>query len=302
MELQELKGVGEATAQRIRAAGVDSVETLANASIESLTEHGLSDSKANRLVSRAKRNSLIVQSGQEAADEAAAKEHISSGMPALDDVIGDGYREGHIVGLVGPPSSGKTQMVFRALGSAVEQTGDPAIYIETERERFDLDRVAELSTLERDEIAEKVWRVKAYSLDQQRESYEAILESFDDVSLVAVDSFTARFRLSEQFEGRGSLTDRNAAMVRHLNGTERLVEALQCPALLTLQIMGNPTRFGSSESTWGGTLMEHSITYLLKMSEAQGQFHKATLVGHPSQAEASVLVSIGDELTAHPEK
>lgn len=303
MDLQELDGVGAATEERIKSAGAKDVEELAGMDTETLVNAGLSESKAATLVSRAERETVVLQSGAEVRDEVAEKATISTGMDALDDILGGGFREGHIAGVSGESSSGKTQVAFRAIGAAIEQTGAPAVYIETERERFDPDRITELSDLDRETVDEKVWRAKAYSLDQQREAYEAIVDSFDEVSIVVVDSFTARFRLAEMFEGRAGLTDRNSAMVRHLNGIERMVDRLECPALLTLQVMGNPKRFGGSNSTWGGSLMDHTVTYTIKMSHAQGSFRKAQLSGHPSESDGEVLVTISnDGLYAHEDE
>ena len=300
MQLTELKGVGEATAERVKSAGADSVDDLASMTVEQLEEAGLSDTKAEKLIRRAQRETVVMQSAAEARQEAESKEYVTTGMEALDEVLGGGYREGHVAGISGESSSGKTQLVFRALGAAVEQTGDPAVYIETERERFSVERISELSNLDPEVVEEKVWRAKAYSLDQQLEAYAAVAESFDTLSLVVVDSFTARFRLNEAFNGRGSLTDRNHEMVKHLNGIDRLVEKLDVPVLLTLQVQGDPTPYGSNSATWGGTLMDHTITYDLKTAQAQGQFRKIQLRGHPSQSDGEVLLTIGeDELTAH---
>lgn len=302
MELGELKGIGSATEERLNKAGIDAIDDLATAKPEDLTGNGISERKANTLISRAKRETVIIQSGAEAGEEAQQKTTITTGMDALDEMIGGGFRSGHIIGIPGASSSGKTQLVFKALGAAVAQTGKNAVYIETERGRFDPQRIADISDLDRATVDERVWRAKAYSLDQQREAYAAIRESFDDVSIIAVDSFTARFRLAEQFEGRTTLSDRNSAFVRHLNEIERTVQALECPALLTLQVMGNPQRFGGDHSTWGGSLVDHTITYTVKMAQAQGSFRKAQLRGHPSQSDDEVLVSIGDdEMDAHQE-
>lgn len=294
MELQELKGIGPAMEERIHAAGITSVDELAEASTDTLTEQGISESKADKLLSRASRQSVVFQTAGEAKQEKEAKDHIPSGMDDMDDLLGGGYLEGHVVGISGASSTGKTQTVFRALGAAVEYDDRPVVYVETERERFDADRIVSLSDLSESDIEENIFRTKAYSLDQQREAYDAIRENFDDVSLVVVDSFTARFRLEEEFTGRTGLTDRNSAMVGHLNAIERMASSLGCPVLLTLQVMGNPSRFGGSDSTWGGSLMSHQITYNLKLSQAQGEFRKAELAGHPSQPEGEVLLSIGE--------
>lgn len=294
MELSEIKGVGEATEATLSDAGVGSVQELAEADPEDLTEAGLSASRAEEFVNKAKRNTVIIQSGSEVQTEYDQRGWRTTGMEALDDILGGGIREGHIAGVTGRAGTGKTQIAFQALIAAVEDTGLPGIYIETERDRFDPDR---LKSLAEDEstVEDDIYRLRAYDLDKQRESYTAVAERFDEVAIVVVDSFTARFRLAEEFEGRASLTDRNSEMVRHLNRVEEMVHQLSTPALLTLQVMGNPSAYGSNEATWGGSLMDHTLTYKVKLKPAHGDFKEAQLRGHPAQSDDEVIYIIGDE-------
>lgn len=300
MDLDELKGVGPAALERLKSAGVESVDVLANSTPDDLTDSGMSESKATKLIQRAKRNTLVLQSGDEVRAEIEKKGYVTTGMEDFDELLGGGWREGHIVGISGDPSTGKTQLTFQSLVEAVEDTGDPAVYIETERDRYEPDRISSLAS--KSGTQSKIYRLKAYSVEKQREAYETVAEEFESVSMVAVDSFTQRLRL-ELYEDRSDLGHRNKETAAQLRKIEDMVDEVECPVLLTLQMQGNPQRYGPSSSTWGAMLMNHTITYNVLMGEAQGSFRKAQLRGHPGNSEGEVLISIGPEsLKAHKEE
>jgi RecA/RadA recombinase len=297
MELDEIKDVGPTTAERLRDAEVTGVEGLASATVEQLTDSGLSATKTETLIERANKHGVVLQTGDEVVAEYESRDVLTTGMEAFDEMLGGGWSEDDIVGISGESSAGKTQLAFQALVAAVEETGDPAVYIETERGRYEPDRLAALAS--EPDTQEQIYRVKAYSLDQQLPAYEKVAEVVERVSLVVVDSFTARFRLSEKFEGRGTLTERSIEMARHLNGVERMVDELDCPVLLTLQIYGNPSAYGRSQFTYGGELLNHTLSYFIRMAKDKGSLRKARLQGHPGQSEAEVYLSIrGEELIA----
>jgi len=293
MALSEIKGIGSATEERLNDAGVQTIDDLASAKIQELTPFGISESKAQKIIERARKQGVVIQSGAEVEKEYQNKEERTTGMDALDKLIGGGWREDHIVGLSGESSAGKTQLVFQSLVAAVEETGDPAVYIETERGRYEPERINSLAS--DPETQKKVYRIKAYNLDQQLLAYQKVAESMDEVSLVAVDSFTARFRLSDKFEGRSSLQQRSKEFGRHLNTLEEMIETTDCPVLITLQIYGNPSAYGSASSTYGGELLNHTVTYFVKMSKDKGSLRKAELHGHPGEGEGEVYLTIGED-------
>lgn len=289
-----MSGVGPATKSKLNSVGVNSIEDLTDWDSENLSdEAGVSSRKASDLIETAKQNAVIIQSGQEVVDEHEKKETYTTGMDDLDDLLGGGIREGHIVGISGEPSAGKTQMCFQMLCAAVEATGKPAVYIETERERYEPERIQSIAN--DPDIQDKIYRVKAYDLDTQYSSYGKIEEMFDEISLVVVDSFTSRFRLSDKFEGRGSLSERSNEFSRHLTSLEKTAEALQCPILLTLQVYGNPSQYGGANTTYGGALLQHTVGFNIHMKNAQGSLSKAQLRGHPGEGDGEVHINITDD-------
>jgi RecA/RadA recombinase len=291
MELGDLKGVGGVTEERLNNAGVTSIDELAQTTIDSLTDEGMSENKAEKIIRRAKENAVIVQSGNEVVEEYESKENITTGMPYLDNLLDGGWQQGNVVAISGETGSGKTQIGFKAMVSAVEATDKPVVYIETERNRYSPKRLTSLSELG-EGILSNIYRVKAYDLEQQEMSYAKVRKEFDDCSLVVIDSFTARFRLSDEFSGRDNLPKRSQIMGRHLEQIEKMAAHLDVPVLMTAQIMGNPTPYGSSQSTYGGSLFHHTVNYFIKMKNAQGSFSKATIANHPEIGEVEFHINI----------
>lgn len=292
MELSELKGVGGVTEERLESAGVTDVDVLAQTTVEHLVDEGMSENKADKIIRRAKQNAVIVQSGNEVVEEYESKENISSGMDCLDSEIGGGWNQGNVIAISGEAGSGKTQVCFQSLVAAAEETGQPVVYIETERNRYSPGRLQSLSN--KDDTQDLIYRVKAYDLDQQEMAYGKIQKHFDDCALVVIDSFTARFRLSDEFENRGDLQTRSKIMGRHLEKIEKMAEYLEVPVLMTAQVYGNPSAYGGANNTYGGSLFHHSVNYFLKMSNAQGSFSRATIANHPETGEVEFHVNITD--------
>lgn len=294
MEVTDLTGVGQVTYNdKLKPAGFDTIDKIAKSSIDELVdEAGLSENKAEKIYQRANREAVILQSGQDVQDEYDAKDYVTTGMSKLDELLGGGWEEGFLITLSGEAGSGKTQVAFNSMVHAVEETGNPAVYIETEPNRYRPERLRSLSNEE--DTQQDIYRIKAYDLEKQKLAYEKVRQAFDEVSLVVVDSFTARFRLAEQFDGRGSLSQRSEEMGAHLRRLEKLCDELGAPVLLTAQVYGNPSGFGAGDAVYGGSLMQHTVSCFVNMKSSSGNLKEAQLRGHPGRADDEVNVNIGE--------
>lgn len=292
-ELGDISGIGSKTKHKLKQAGVESIDDLAQADPEELQDIGMSERRANDFIDKAQQSAVIIQSGEEVVEEYENKKNITTGMDTVDEMLGGGWEEGYVVALPGEAGSGKTQLSFQSMVSAVEQTGDPAVYIETERGRYRTDRINNLASDE--ETQSKIYRIKAYDLDQQLQAYKKLRNHFDELSLVVVDSFTARFRLSEKFEDRGSLSQRSTEMAKHLTELENMAEELDVPILITAQIYSNPGGYGKSEYIYGGSLFMHTVGYFVHMKPDSGQIVNAQLRNHPGRDDDEVSIRIGDD-------
>lgn len=293
-DLQEIDGIGNTGEEQLQQIGIKSINQLANSKLEEVKGSGIRSPE--KILERARNRGVQIKDGETIKREQEATSYVSTGMEALDDILGGGLAGGFLIGISGESKAGKTQLALQCLCTAADLHGN-AIYIETEPNRFQVDRVKTLT--EKEESYKDIYKIDGHDADSpvdnvdiQHNAYEAIRESFDDVSLVVVDSFIANFRLSDQFEGRADLPERNTIVGKHLNALQSLANQFDCPILLTLQVQGNPEPYGGNYSIWGPVLMDHTITYLIHMKHAKGELKEALLKGHPALPDNSVTIKM----------
>lgn len=297
MELGDITGAGPVAVERLKDAGVESIDDLAQADAEYISENsGMSESKADTLITRAKEEGIIIQTGEDVVEEYGSKRHITTGMNEFDDLLDGGWKEGHIVAIGGGSGSGKTQIAFHSCVRAVEETGEPAVYIETEEGRYSPKRLRQFVRTDEgfdpDEIQSKIYRIRAYDLEQQELAYKKIRDELEMVSLIAVDSFSANFRGSDDFDDRSTLSQRATVTKNHLKGIRQAANELHAPALITLQVYGNPSGWGAQSAVYGGSVLHHSINWLLFLSDGQGTFTEGTVMNHPELPTVELNINI----------
>lgn len=292
--LDEIDGIGGKTADRIQEAGIQSVSDLAKADPQELADiKGVTHERAQKFVKDARRSAAVIQSGAEAADYFDSLESVATGIDEFDEVLDGGWEQEDIVALYGDTNTGKSQISLNSLAAAVEDTGEPGVYIETERKEYDHNRIRQLS--QEEETQDNVYRVTGHGLEEQYNAYDAVLSNFDSVGLVVVDSFTSRFRKSDDFGGIGTHQNRSEVMRDHLNKIEEISEELECPVLIICQIYENSDPFGQGGVImYGGSLLRHEITYSVLTEKGSGEMVKATLEGLSSNGEETVELSITD--------
>lgn len=291
-DINDLDGVGGRTVEKLNKAGIETITELGTAKPSDIAANcNLSEERCGDLVEKASIGGVPVRSGADAKREAEKREHIPSGISGLDDMLGGGWREGQIHAFGGPPGSGKSQCSFKSLVNAVESTDVPALYIETEPNRYSPERLEALANQEG--VQEDIYLIEAWDLEQQKYAYETAMKELEDLSLVVVDSFTAPFRLSDQFEDRSSLTERSAVISRHIQSLQKLAIEKNVPVILTAQAYGNPKPYSEDFALYGGSVFEHSVGALLKTRTKKDLF-EVELEKHPSRGPQKALINITD--------
>jgi len=293
--LEEIQGIGPANLTKLKEAGVKDIESLATATVDELVEAGISEASSKKFIKRAQRDAVLIQSASQRQAMYDSRTMVTSGIDELDNMIGGGFAEGSIVAIYGGSGSGKTQLTFNCIVNAVKETGLPAVYIETEKHRFSPRRLKQLAGEDDDFVDSMIHVIPAYSLDQQMNAYHKIMSEFDKLAIVAVDSFTARFRMAEQFEGRGNFSERSQVFKRHLIALEELGEICECPIILPCQIYQNPGGYGASEQIYGATIFVHMASYMIRCKKSTGDMRKLMLENHPEYADDEIYIRIMDE-------
>lgn len=292
-QITDVDGLGSTMVNKIeQQAGISTLKGLATADPDDLAGvDGISSSRAQKFINEAKESTVLIKSGEEVFEEFKEIEKVSTGIGDLDELLGDGWDSGFIVAIGGETGSGKTQLAFQSLGEAAK-TGAPAVYIETERGRYRGNRVREIFS---EEVQNNVYKVEAYNLDQQLAAYNTVKKQFDELSMVVVDSFTARFRLTDDFSGRENFTNRSEAFGRHLTALEELASVHDIPVLLTCQVYEDVSGYGGGYVIYGGSLMMHTVNFVVMLRDRSGALSNLKIQNHPEVGEEELEIQITED-------
>jgi DNA repair protein RadA len=303
-KLEDISGVGPATAQKLRTAGYYTIESVAVAAARELASaSGLSTEKAAE-ISVAAREMLNIrfQTAEELLAQRKNITRLTTGSKALDDLLGGGVESQAILELIGEFGSGKTQICHTLCATVqfpIEQNGvgGGAIYIDTEGtfrpER--LAQIAEAKGLKREDVLKNVTVARAFNSDHQI----LIAEKLDDlipeknIKLVIVDSVISHFRA--EYLGRESLPERQQHLNNHLHRLLRTSEIYNIPVVVTNQVVAAPdVFFGPTTRPAGGHIIAHMSTNRVFLRKSKKELRIARLIDSPYLAEAECIFSINE--------
>ncbi len=300
--LEDLPGVGPATAQKLRELGFNTVESLATAAIRELEPAGIGEKKALDVI-RAARSTLSLSFIR--ADELLRKRQsvlrLTSGSNAIDEILGGGLETQTITEIYGEYGSGKSQICHQMCVNVqlpVERggLGGSALYIDTEN-TFRTERIVQMSKhlgLNPEDIVKNIVFAEAYTSDHQMfllENADKIVKE-NNVRLIVVDSLTAHFR--SEYLGREMLAERQQKLNKHMHRLIRLARAFNAVAVVTNQVMAKPdVFFGDTVHPVGGHIVAHtSHTRVFLRKSSRGATRIARLVSSPYLPEGERVFKI----------
>lgn len=289
-KLTEIKGIGSRVKSKLNSSDVTSVEELASSDPSDLENIG--EVKAEKIIRRANQETITSQTVEDMLDDYENQTCITTGVDGLDDLLDGGWEPETIGMLYGQSGTGKTQVLFSSMGAAASE--GPVVYLMTEVQSKSIaDRIKRLSS-NVDDLS-NIHIYQANDVDEQYESYHAISEDFDEISLLVIDSFTAQFRMNPDFDGRENYGARSAAMGKHLRQIGRMSRIFKCPVVMTGQVYESPDMFGKKDQLYGGQKMEHFVSYFVRMRESEGVLKEATIENHAGIEEDDVKLTIEDD-------
>ena len=308
MELEELPGVGSATAEKLREAGYHSVEAVAVATPAELAAAAeIGEAVAAKIISAAREAVDIggFETGEKILERRKSIRKLTTGSKALDSLLGGGIETQAITEFYGEFGSGKTQIAHQLAVNVQlpeEQGGlnGSAIIIDTEN-TFRPERIAEMATavgLEPEEALRNIHVARAYNSNHQMllvekatELAEELKDTDKPVRLLVIDSATAHFRT--EYVGRGTLADRQQKINKHLHDALRFGDLFNAAVMITNQVQARPdVFFADPTKPVGGHIVAHTATFRVYLRKSKGEKRIARLVDSPYLPEGEVVFAV----------
>ncbi len=306
ISIEDLPGVGPATAEKLREAGYDDIMSIAVASPRELADAAdIGESIAAKIIMAARKEADIGQfeTGDVILERRSKQKHLTTGSKSLDQLLGGGLETRAISEFFGEFGSGKTQLAHQLCVNVQlpeEQGGleGHAFYIDTEN-TFRPERIAQMAEalgLNPKEVLKKIHVARAYNSSHQMLLVEKVKELSKEIParLLVIDSLTAHFRA--EYVGRGALADRQQKLNKHLHDLLRWGDLNNGVICVTNQVSAKPdTIFGDPTRPIGGHIVGHTATFRIYLRKSKGEKRIARLIDSPHLPEGEVVFSIRKE-------
>jgi DNA repair protein RadA len=302
-KIEDLPGVGAATAEKLMLCGFDTLMAIAVATPgELVNSSGVTESVARKLIN-VSRDAMDMgfESGDELLKKRALITKINTNCDGFNEILGGGVETGAITECFGQYGSGKTQ-IGHQLAVNVQSYGEDAcaVYIDTEN-TFRPERIkqfAEGAGLDPDKVLKNVLVARAYNSDHQmllaEQVDELITKKGKNVKLLVVDSLTAHFRA--EFVGRGTLAERQQKLNKHMHVLARVADVHNLAVYVTNQVMSKPDQFfGDPTEAIGGHIVAHNSTFRIYLRKGKKGSRVAKLVDAPALPDAECTFWVKEE-------
>ena len=268
--IEDLPGVGPATAEKLRDAGFDDLLAIAVMSPSELGEQAeLGEAVSAKIIAGAKKLANIggFISGVALLDKRSKVMKLTSSTSALDELLGGGF-------------------------------GGEVFYIDTE-DTFRPERITQMAEgmgLDPSEVLERIHVARAYNSAHQMLLVDEIqrMGRSIDVRLIIVDSLTSHFRA--EYLGRGMLAARQQKLNRHLKDLKKLADVNNALVLVTNQVHSKPdAMWGDPTKPIGGHIVGHASTFRLYLRKSKGGRRIARLVDSPNLPDGEAVFNVTSE-------
>ncbi len=304
-ELEDLPGIGEATAERLRKAGYTDVQQIAVANPHELAEAGdFGVEAAKKSIEAAKE---AIHTGFETADVILERrkdiKRIPTGSKSFDELLGGGVETQAITECFGKFSSGKSQVGFQLAVNAQEALANGSgpvrvLFIDTES-TFRPERIVQIAEgkgLDPQQVMKNILVAKAENSDHQMILLEKAEDTIknENVKLIIIDSLTSHFRAD--YMGRGALSERQQKLNKHIHVLQRYADKYNLSIYVTNQVMDNPAiLFGDPTTPIGGHVLAHAATYRIYLRKSKESKRIARLIDSPSLPEGEAVFKVTTE-------
>lgn len=306
MTIEDLPGVGEATAEKLRENGLDDIMTIAVASPKDLSEMaGIAEGTAIKIIAAARKSADIgnFETGEQILERRKEVTKLTSGSKNLDNLLGGGFETQAITEFFGEFGSGKTQIMHQAAVNAtmpVDQGGfDCDVLIIDTENTFRPERIIQMSKakgVDPDVVLKRIHVARAYNSHHQILLAERAIELAKEfpIKLLIVDSLTSHFR--SEYMGRGSLSERQQLLNRHMHDLLKFATIYNAVIGVTNQVSARPdVFFGDPTAPIGGNIVGHTATFRIYLRKSKGGKRIARLIDSPNLPEGETVIQISED-------
>jgi DNA repair protein RadA len=304
--LEDLPGIGTATAEKLREAGYTDLMELAVASPGDVAEAAeIGTMSAQKLIGEARRKADVggFESGTALLERRKKLGRITTNSKALDELLGGGVETQAITEFSGEFGSGKTQLAHQIavdiqLTAAQGGLESEVVYIDTES-TFRPERIVDMSKAVGLDPAVTLGRIhvaRAFNSNHQMLLVQKAQELAREkpIRLLVVDSLTAHFRA--EYLGRAELAPRQQLLNKHLHELLRFADTYNAAIVVTNQVSARPDiLFGDPTRPIGGNIVAHAATYRVYLRKSKPPRRIARLIDSPNLPEGEAVFSLTTE-------
>ncbi len=303
--VDDLPGVGPATADKLKEAGFEDLMAIAVASPSDMAEKcDIGEGVAQKIINSARKLADVggFETGIEVLERRKTVNKIHTGSEAFDELMGGGIETQSITEFYGEFGSCKTQFGHQLCVNVQRPPSEGgleghALYIDTEN-TFRPERIAQMAEaygMNTEDVLSKIHVARAFNSNHQMllaERAAEICRQFP-IRVIVVDSLTAHFRA--EFVGRGTLAERQQKLNRHMHDLQRLGSLHNAAVIVTNQVSAKPDAFfGDPTRAIGGHIVGHTSTFRIYLRKSKGGKRICRLIDSPHLPEGEAVVTVSE--------
>jgi len=334
-ELEDLPGVGPATADKLIDNGFESYQSIAVASPGEMSNTAdIGESSASDIINAAREAADVggFETGASVLERRQEIGKLSWQIDEVDDLLGGGIETQSITEVYGEFGSGKSQVTHQ---TAVNVQLEPenggldggCIFVDSE-DTFRPERIDDMVRGLDDEIlADEMERREIEGTPSDEEALEELVEAFlDQIHVAKAFNSNHQILLAEkakelageheetewpirivcvdsltahfraEYVGRGELAERQQKLNKHLHDLMRLGDLYNTAILVTNQVASNPdSYFGDPTQAIGGNILGHASTFRIYLRKSKGNKRIVRLVDAPNLADGEAVMRVQNE-------
>jgi DNA repair protein RadA len=334
-ELEDLPGVGPATADKLVDNGFESYQSIAVASPGEMSNTAdIGESSASDIINAAREAADVggFETGATVLERRQEIGKLSWQIDEVDDLLGGGIETQSITEVYGEFGSGKSQVTHQMAVNvqlSKENGGleGGCIFVDSE-DTFRPERIDDMVRGLDDEIlADEMERREIDGTPSDEEALEDLVDAFlDQIHVAKAFNSNHQILLAEkakelageheetewpirivcvdsltahfraEYVGRGELAERQQKLNKHLHDLMRLGDLYNTAILVTNQVASNPdSYFGDPTQAIGGNILGHASTFRIYLRKSKGDKRIVRLVDAPNLADGEAVMRVQNE-------